>query len=82
MTITNSLLVVLLPIKMQHLHSSTSWVILTFINHGINCSDSITSAFSQNIGVFKQAAVENNSAGDRWTKCLDLADWGNYKLKK
>ena len=53
-----------------------------FINHGVSSSDSVTSSVSQNIGLFKGATAENNTAGVRWTKCLNLADRRNYKLKK
>ena len=53
-----------------------------FINHGVSSSDSVTSSVSQNIGLFKGATAENNTAGVRWTKYLNLADRRNYKLKK
>ena len=47
--------------------------LIIFINHGV----SVTTSVSQNIGVFKEAIVENNTAGARWTKCLDLGDRRN-----
>ena len=51
--------------------------LIIFINRGVSSSNSVTSSVSQNIGVFKEAIVENNTAGARWTKCLDLGDRRN-----